>query len=75
MEYVLKNKRYQGKLYDKAVSNKGVRRGGEICRSEKDNLANPLYSCMKRTETTRSLFSRLSVPFDKIQGFPQAVQG
>lgn len=75
MEYILKNKWCQGKLCDKAASNKGVMRGAEICHSKKDNLANTLYSCQKRTETTHSLFSRLATPFYKTQSFLQAVQG
>lgn len=49
MEYILKNKRCQGKLYNKAVGNKGGMRGGEICHLEKKTLAVSLYPYQEKS--------------------------
>ena len=70
MEYVLKNKRYQGKLCNKAVSSKGVTRGGEICHSEKDNLTNTLYSCREKNRNDALPVFPAICPFWQNPRFP-----
>ena len=59
----------------KLLEIKELREEGKFAIQRKITLQKHCIPAMKRTETTCSLFSGLSVPFNKIQGFPQAVQG
>jgi len=54
----------------KLLAVKELREEGKFAIQRKITLQIPCIPAVKRTETTRSPFSQLSVPFGKIQGFP-----